>query len=160
MAGPYQHVFDSWDREHASTLRVIAAVPARRWKWRPHRRSMSAGELCRHFTGSEWWFCAEALGIAGIGPSPAPKDRPPPSPAALQRIARRSHARLARAVRRKGTRWLRGIATFHGMRLARHRVIDLMVRHEIHHRGQLSVYVRLCGGKVPSVYGPSADERS
>jgi uncharacterized damage-inducible protein DinB len=44
--------------------------------------------------------------------------------------------------------------------MPRHRVIDLMVRHEVHHRGQLTVLVRLAGGKVPAVYGDSADEPS
>jgi uncharacterized damage-inducible protein DinB len=37
-------------------------------------------------------------------------------------------------------------------------VLWLMLMDSIHHRGQLSVYVRMAGGKVPSIYGPSADE--
>jgi uncharacterized damage-inducible protein DinB len=36
--------------------------------------------------------------------------------------------------------------------------LDFMLHDQIHHRGQLSVYVRMAGGKVPSIYGPSADE--
>jgi len=119
---------------------------------------MSAGELARHLAGSEWWFCAEALGLAGAGPDPAPKSRAPAAPAALLRAAARSHDRLAAAVRRRGSRWLRGVVSFYDLRMPRHRVIDLLIRHEVHHRGQLSVYVRLCGGRVPSVYGGSADE--
>ena len=137
---------------------MIAAVPARRWGWRPHPKSMSAGELARHLAGSEWWFCAEALGLGSPGPDPAPKERPPAAPAALLRAARRSHGRLSAAVRRRGSRWLRGSVSFYDLRMPRHRVFDLMIRHEVHHRGQLSVYVRLCGGRVPAVYGDSADE--
>jgi uncharacterized damage-inducible protein DinB len=119
---------------------------------------MSAGELARHLVGSEWWFCAEALGLSGAGPDPAPKSRPPAAPAALLRAAERAHARLSAAVRRRGARWMRGTVSFYDLRMARRGVVDLMIRHEVHHRGQLSVYVRLCGGRVPSVYGGSADE--
>ena len=36
--------------------------------------------------------------------------------------------------------------------------LDFMLHDQIHHRGQLSIYVRMAGGKVPSIYGPSADE--
>ena len=158
MAGGRDALLDTWDREHAATLRVIGAVPPRRWKWRPHRRSMSAGELARHIVGSEHWFCAEALGLAPGSAGPAPKDRAPAPPAALLRAAAASHRRLSRAVRRRDARWLRGVVSFYELRMPRSRVIDLMVRHEVHHRGQLSVYVRLAGGRVPAVYGDSADE--
>jgi uncharacterized damage-inducible protein DinB len=42
--------------------------------------------------------------------------------------------------------------------MSRLAIVELMIRHEVHHRGQLSVYLRLAGGKVPSIYGGSADE--
>jgi uncharacterized damage-inducible protein DinB len=153
----HEALLDSWEWERATTVRVIAAVPARRAGWRPHRKNMTAGQLARHLVASEWWFLTGAAGLRMRGNAPAATDGKPTAPAAVAREAAAVHRRLAAAVRRKGDDWLDAEVDFYGMRMTRARLLGLMVRHEVHHRGQLSVYIRLAGGKVPSIYGPSAD---
>ena len=53
---------------------------------------------------------------------------------------------------------LREPVAFYGTVLPRGEVLEIVLRHEIHHRGQLTVLMRLAGLRVPGVYGPSGDE--
>ena len=116
------------------------------------------GDLCWHIVTAERWFCTSAVGLKVAGPDPAPKDRPPATVAAMAGARGKSHRQLAAAVKRRGDRWLAASIEIYGLRRTRRQVLDLMLKHEAHHRGQLSVYLRLAGAKVPSIYGPSADE--
>jgi uncharacterized damage-inducible protein DinB len=49
---------------------------------------------------------------------------------------------------------------FAGRKFVADEFMLMMLHDQIHHRGQLTVYVRMAGGKVPSIYGPSADDSS
>lgn len=148
-----------WDHENASTIKVLKAIPNAHITLKPHPRGWKLRDLAWHLVTSERWFCTGPLGITAPGPDPAPKDRPPNSGAAMAAAREASHAALASAVREKGAAWLDQEVDMYGTRMSREEVLRLMLRHEAHHRGQLSVFLRLAGAKVPGVYGPSADEK-
>jgi uncharacterized damage-inducible protein DinB len=147
-----------WDHENGSTLRMLRAIPEDRLDFRPHPKGWAVGPLAWHLVASERWFCTGAMGLEMPGADPVPKDRPPATASAMAAAREGSHAALAAAVRARGGAWLSGEVEFYGMRMTREHVVGLMVRHEIHHRGQLSMLLRIAGAKVPGVYGPSADE--
>jgi len=148
-----------WDQENASTLKMLRAIPNAHLTLKPHPRGWKLRDLAWHLVTSERWFCTVPLGIEAKGPDPAPKNRPPASGAAMAAAREESHAALAAAVRGKGAAWLDEEVDFYGMRMSREEVLRFMLRHEAHHRGQLSVFLRIAGAKVPGVYGPTADEK-
>jgi uncharacterized damage-inducible protein DinB len=150
-------LLQAWEHEHASTVRCIAAAPDARLDLKPHEKSMSLHRLCWHIPEAERFFVVRCLGLEPPGPDPVPKDAPPATVAGIVEAFERSHASLVAAVRARDEAWLAEVVEFFGMHLPRARVADVMIRHEIHHRGQLSVYLRLAGARVPGVYGPSAD---
>ncbi len=148
----------AWDHENGTSARAIRAMPDGKLDLKPHPKSMSAAELCWHLATSERYFAVGAMGVEAPGEDPVPKERPPSTVAAMAEAFERSHAALRRAAGGKPDAWFEQEVEFYGMRLPRVSVGNLMLRHEAHHRGQLTVYLRLAGSKVPSIYGPTADE--
>ena len=155
MAGPAA-MLRTWDHENDGTVRVLQAIPERRLLLRPHARSRTLRDLAWHLVTSERWFCTGPLGLATKGG--APPENPPGTVAAMVAARERSHAARAAAARAKRAPWFAAEVEFYGQRMSRLEVLSLLLRHEAHHRGQLTVYLRLAGAKVPGVYGPSADE--
>ena len=151
------------EQEAPATRRVLARVPAELFDWRPHEKSMSMGQLANHLAG-----LPRGIVYATLQPSFDPGALPPPGPpesteALLTRFdegmgyARAELGRMADAD--LGTPWkiMRGEQSVMSMpRGAALRTI--LLNHSYHHRGQLTVYLRLNGIPLPSVYGPSADE--
>jgi len=158
MASAKETALGLWDWENAATLKVLRAVPEDRLGFRPHAKGWAMGPLAWHIATSERWFCTDAMGLAVPGDDPVPKERPPATAAAMAAAREASHAALAGAVKAQSDAWFQEEAGFKGMRMSREQVVHLMVRHEIHHRGQLSMLLRIAGAKVPAVYGPSADD--
>lgn len=146
------------EREAAGTRRLIAAIPADRLDWRPDPKGTAALELAWHIVESEILLCEvfERGSFQGLAHS----EHPPPTiaevlahheqmlPPGLERLRALSPERLAEEVRLFGRT----------CPLAEH--LWFMPHHSIHHRGQLSAYLRAMGAFVPGVYGRSADERS
>jgi uncharacterized damage-inducible protein DinB len=145
--------------EHKTTRRVIEAVPAEQSGWKPDEKSKSALELAWHIASSECFFMN---GIAqgkyertGDGSMPATIK----TPADLLKWYDENHSKAAAQLTQvNGDSLARpleffGMFTFPAIAFA-----GLMCSHSIHHRGQLSSYLRPMGGKCPSIYGPSADE--
>ncbi len=152
-------------QELAITKRVLARVPGDKLTWKPHDRSMSLGQLALHI----------ALVPGGIIKITTPdtfdvstSNFSNPSPETLDEV----HAALEQSAR--DVEQALGAATeqtaqsawhlMHGEReLSAAPRLDawrsLLLNHWYHHRGQLTVYLRLLDVAVPSVYGPSADER-
>ena len=145
--------------EHKTTRRVIEAVPAEKSAWKPDPKSMSALELAWHIASSECFFMDGIVNgkyeHSGDGSMPASIKTPADVLKWYDENFAKSTAQLARL---KGDDLLRmidffGMFNFPGIVYA-----GLMCSHSIHHRGQLSTYLRPMGSKVPSIYGPSADE--
>lgn len=158
-----QDVIGELEHEAKTTRRTLEAVPEASLGWRPHEKSMSLGELAMHI--------ASLPGvIAGMATQPSfdvSAATSPPTASSVEELISTLDESLARA---KAA--LRGIdeaaltqpwRMMDGERelfaIPRAALIrSVMLNHWYHHRGQLTVYLRLTGALVPSVYGPSADE--
>src|SRR5262249_18355282 len=153
-------------QEMATTRRVLARVPEDRFGWQPHAKSMTLGRLATHL--------ADVTGFGATTPTqdgPALAARaggPPKTLATLQEILDLFDANVAQsraAIEATGDEafaqpWTlrRGEQVIFTLpRIAALRTLS--IHHTIHHRGQLSVYLRLNDVPVPSIYGPTADEQ-
>ena len=153
-------IAENYKQEIATTKRVLAAVPEDKDKWayRPDPRSMSAIELVWHMAGSDVWFL-NAIAAASFSYEPAQE---PVRPASIAGIVawydRETSSGLAKLSAVKPEQWALPVK-FGGSEKALALHMTFAVRHSVHHRGQLSSYLRPMGSKVPSIYGSSADER-
>ena len=155
-----EQLIQTWDREHKITLKVLNAYPQDKQEYRPHEKSRSAQELV-------WQFVAEQGVLSNaIDTGKIDFEHMPPPPAtykeALQHFQtsyqdfKTKLEKLPEAELNKMVKFPTGPNQMTDMPIR-----DLcwtMVMDRVHHRGQFSVYLRLAGGKVPSIYGPSADE--
>jgi uncharacterized damage-inducible protein DinB len=145
--------------EHKTTRRVIEAVPADKSGWKPDPKSMSALELAWHLASSECFFMDGIINgkyeHSGDGSIPASIKTPADVLKWYDENFAKSTAQLARL---KGEDLLRSIDFFGMFNFPGIVYAGLCCSHSVHHRGQLSTYLRPMGSKVPSIYGPSADE--
>jgi uncharacterized damage-inducible protein DinB len=159
IPNPRQQFIDALGREHEKTLRVVEAYPADQSELKPHPRSNSARQLV-------WTFALEELLI-----QKALKNELqigggfPPAPSWAEVIAafKKNHAEVTAALANARPEDFEGTVQFPtGPKtmgdFPKLEFFWFMLCDQIHHRGQLSVYLRLAGGKVPSIYGPTADE--
>ena len=150
--------------ELATTRRMIARAPAEHYAWRPHEKSFSLGHLVVHLSQLVWWGITNLRDDHfDLGASRAKRALPESSEALLAQfdegvevllslIADLSEADLEQPwTLRRGD-----IELFTDTKgnVLRHWCIS----HIAHHRGQLSVYLRLLNVPVPPSYGPTADE--
>lgn len=152
-----------FDREMTTTRTVLERVPEDRFDWRPHAKSFSLGALAMHVATLPTWG-TETLNRSeiDIGGSQAPVAASSTAEllatfdtnvaAARSALVGKTDAELAAPWSLKRS----GKTVFSMPKNAVLRAFVLS--HLIHHRGQLTVYLRLLGVPVPSVYGPSADE--
>lgn len=138
--------------EHACTGRVFAEL--RDGDWRPDPKSRSARELAWHLASSERWFLYSASHRKFEGG----QDGPLPGTIAgiVQHYDSGLEEDLARLSELSGEELLQP-ADFFGMKLPLYMLLNFAQIHTIHHRGQLATYLRPLGGKVPDIYGGSAD---
>lgn len=141
-------------KEAECTRRVLAAVPDASWGWRPHEKSRTAGELAWHMATGLHWFVADGLKLK-IAPKPS---TPPSSTSVLLEVFDTMTRDSLAALKQKDDAWIRKDADFFGTPTTNGGILGIQVVHEAHHRGQLALYVRMTGGKVPAVCGPSADD--
>jgi uncharacterized damage-inducible protein DinB len=157
--------FGDLDHELATTRRVLDRVPDAHFGFRPHPKSMSLGELAAHLANVPTWgvmtLSTPELDLAR--PLDAGGDRSGTRDRVLAHFDRGAAAfRAALADASDAAlreRWAvrRGQQVVSAMPRAA-ALRGMVVNHMIHHRGQLSVYLRLLDLPVPSIYGPSADE--
>lgn len=161
MPSPKQMFLDTFVQEHATTMKVLRAFPAAQAEYKPHERSQSARALA-------WTFVMEQALITkaitntmnlGAGMPKAPQDF-----LAIVDQFDRDFTTLAELIKKTpDDQFNSGMTKFYS---GPGKISDFpvpgfcwfMLCDQIHHRGQMSVYVRMAGGKVPSIYGPSADE--
>ena len=142
--------------EHGTTMKVLQAVPGDKLDFKPHERNMSAGDLAFHIAYSQ-------LVLARIVAAGKFEYQPAPTPATLDEIvaaAERYYQEACQVIAGITPAQLGGSVEMPGGRKlpAGALLWSGVLFHQIHHRGQLSVYIRMMGGKVPSIYGPSGDE--
>ena len=144
--------------EIPQTLNVFKAVPADRSDYRPDALSKTAMGLVRHLTLEDEWLLngvadghfvawvdeTDACGL--MSPADAIAAYQTRIPAALERVKALSDEALTREVDMLGAVKAPAVV-----------FLSIALRHSCHHRGQLTSYLRAMGGKVPSIYGPTAD---
>lgn len=161
MPSPKQQFLDTFTMEHATTMKVLNAFPKDQGEFRPHPKAKTARELA-------WNFVIEqGLLSAGLTSTLDLATAFKPAPANFNGIVEQFDSdfkKLADLIKNTPddkfntttVKFLAGpgkIADFPMPQFAWFLLCD-----QIHHRGQYSVYLRMAGGKVPSIYGPSADE--
>ena len=149
----------SYGMEAGTAKKVIANVPEDKSDYRPDAKSMTAKELAWHIPSTEMFF------LSGIAAGEFKMDGEPGMPAGVSTIADISAwydktipALLDGVKAMSGDVLAQDLSFFGMMSMPRVSYLSLMNHHSVHHRGQLSAYLRPMGAKVPSIYGPSADE--
>ena len=154
-------------REVDRSRRALEQVPAGKYDWKPHEKSMQFGYLADMVATIPSWIVMEVtkneLDIAPAQPQmkPTPKETSAALIEALDKTAADARAALQGTTdQHLETTW-RLLARGQVVQEApRYEMIRDTINHWAHHRGQMTVYLRLMGAKVPAIYGPSADEKS
>jgi uncharacterized damage-inducible protein DinB len=160
-----QSMLPEYDQEIATTRRVLERVPLDKADWKPHEKSMSMAKLANHLRDMAAWMTPTIqMDSLDIGPDFVP---PPPATntkellSSFDKAAAEGREALAGvsddAMMKPWSLLMGGKAVFTMPRIAC--VRGMILNHIIHHRGQLSVYLRLNDIPVPAIYGPSADEQ-
>ena len=150
---------DAFQREHATTRKLVHAFPAEQSSFKPHERSSTAFQLAWTFVIEERFILKTIKHEFSLGQGfPTPPATWAEVLAELDTVS----SEIVTALRDPGTK-LDGTVTFYTApkqtgEIPSDQFMWFLLSDQIHHRGQLSVYVRMTGGKVPSIYGPSADE--
>ncbi len=165
--GISQSLLPEFDHEMKTTRTVLERVPDEKFDWKPHPKSWAMGGLATHVANIPTW-AINAIGQESLDLAPGGVPVPPMEAARTnsqllqtfdENIARAREAIAGASDEALFVPW----SLLHGgkniMTLPRIAVLrGFVMSHLIHHRGQLSVYLRLNDIPVPSIYGPSADE--
>lgn len=145
------------EEEFKTTCKVVGAIPEGQRDYRPHPLLKTALELAWHVVSSEVWFLEGIIqGQFGTGEEKLPGDGSVASvaewyqgkaPGVYQKLKALGDAELVRRIPFYGVINEPAVS-----------YLTLTLVHAVHHRGQLSTYLRAMGAKVPSIYGGSADE--
>jgi len=151
------------EREAEISRRALARVPEGRNDWKPHEKSMPLGYLAMLVASMPSWLAMEILqdelDIAQ-GQSPEWKTTKDLLAVHEDAVAKGLAAIRGTTEEHLMTPWRLLVAGRTVMEALRHVVVADTFTHLAHHRGQLSVYIRLNDAPVPSIYGPTADEKT
>lgn len=155
-----------FDHEMGTTRRLLERVPEPDLHWRPHEKSFDLGSLAAHIANLPNWVvmtCEQsALDLDSFG-----EEARPQPPASVSDLLERFDASVARARRTIDAQTDGALLAPWTLKQGGHEVFTMpraavlrsfVMNHVIHHRGQLSVYLRLRNVPLPSIYGPTADE--
>ena len=155
------------DREMATTRRLLERTSDAHLAWKPHEKSQTFGGLATHLANIPTWI---SISLGGDSFDARPKDSPPPRAKLLESRSEiletfdRNVAAARAALAAASDELMNGswsLLAGGEVRFTMPRAVvvrSFVLNHLIHHRGQFSVYLRLCDIPVPSIYGPSADE--
>jgi uncharacterized damage-inducible protein DinB len=158
-----QALLPEFDQEMRVTRTVLERVDDEKFDWKPHEKSTPMGKLATHIAGLPA-LAVRIIHMEGLDRDKQPATTPAANRAAILALFDKNVAEAREAIKgatddRLRQPWfiiLKGKKVFEGPRVGMLRT--LVMSHLIHHRGQLSVYLRLNDIPVPSIYGPSADE--
>jgi uncharacterized damage-inducible protein DinB len=148
---------ECFEAEKPKFVRVMKAVPADQAGYRPHPRSTSAGDLV-WLLASELHDACELLDHGEVSHVARPAPTVPESIAAYEKNAAALETRVAKADDTTWDRKARFLVDGKAWETSLGDMLFGFLFDAIHHRGQLSSYLRPMGAKVPSIYGPSADD--
>lgn len=158
---------EQFEREVKRSRRALEMVPDGKHEWKPHERSMIFGYLANMVATIPTWVTMiinqDELDVAPVdGPKHVPVVMQTSGEylAALDKSAAEARAALAATTdAHLATKWrllARGHVVQHDTRQV---TLQETLSHWSHHRGQMTVYLRLMGAKVPALFGPSADDQ-
>jgi uncharacterized damage-inducible protein DinB len=155
---PIETLFTVWDREAKKTLEVLKLLPAGEYDFRPDPGGRSLGELA--------WHLAELAAYISFGiANGAFTEAKPPNikrPMTIEALApgyERIHNEAVERLKHLKPGDLEKEMTFFDRSTTVSALLwDAMLLHSIHHRGQLSLLVRLAGGVVPAIFGPTREQ--
>ena len=163
MSDAKQTFLANYDKEHATTMRVLRAYPADQLDLKPSEKSKTARELAWVFVlerglGTRVWNDEIAQGKMAGKPPDAPQDWEE-----LLGALEIAHQDFRKLIESASDEELHEDVHFFTAPktmgpISRLEWIWFLLHDQIHHRGQFSVYLRMAGGNVPSIYGPTADE--
>ena len=147
-----------FEHEMQTTLRVIEAVPTEHLDYQPDPKAKTGLGLVRHITLEDEWI----LNSIADGQFAQPPDQSDVcgimSPAdAVARYKQKVPAALNRVRGLPAEKLTANLDLLGLVQMPAINFLAMAVKHSVHHRGQLSTYLRPMGGKVPGIYGPSAD---
>jgi uncharacterized damage-inducible protein DinB len=155
------------ESEGAKSRRALECVPDGKHDWKPHDRSMIFGYLADMVANIPSWVTMivnqDELDVAPPGGSQQ-KREPTTSSAALVAALDKAMAGAREALTKTDdahleTSWRLLAGGRPVLQMSRHLMVRDTINHWVHHRGQMTVYLRLMGAKVPALYGPSADDQ-
>ena len=163
-----QFLLDELDREVARSRRALEHVPDGKYQWKPHDRSMIFGYLADMVATIPSWIAMEiTLDELDVAPPQGSSVKRTPSETsaalikALDNTAAEARAALQNTTdEHLQTTWRLKAGGQVVQEAPRYEMIQDTINHWAHHRGQMTVYLRLMGAKVPAIYGPSADEQA
>jgi uncharacterized damage-inducible protein DinB len=154
-----------FDREMGVTRRLLDRLPDAQFDWKPHEKSMTLGRLAEHLAElPAWASVAVTQSSVDMSAGRPPGYVPPQSRRAVLEMFDKNVKDARAAISGKTdadlmapwTLKAEGTEVFTMPKAAVLR--SFVLNHLVHHRGQMSVYLRLQSVPVPSMYGPSADE--
>jgi uncharacterized damage-inducible protein DinB len=162
VQGPRQQFLDGFEREFATTMRVLRAYPTDKLELKPHPKCKTARELAWMFAMEQ--NMAEKALTTGFDWTKPPAL--PPAPASMDAILEavdQGHKRVANLVRGlRDEQMLETVKFFTAPKtigdVPKGQFLWMLLCDQIHHRGQFSIYLRMADAKVPSIYGPTLDE--
>lgn len=149
----------TWEHEAKSTERLLAALPATQYDFRPDPQGRSLGELAWHLAETEAYLAqGVSTGVFDFGAKLPGLERPK----AIAELAPgygRVHAAAVKTVQAFKPDHLDKSTTFMGRPMRNGDILwGVLLHHQIHHRGQLVLMTRLAGGVPPGMYGPTREE--
>ncbi len=156
------------EREVARSRRALQEVPDGKYDWKPHDKSMIFGYLADMVATIPTWLAMmvtlDELDVApaqGSAMKHEKKDTSAALLAGLDKAAAEAREALAKTTdAHLQTPWQLKARGEVVQEAPRYQMIQDTINHWVHHRGQMTVYLRLMGAKVPAIYGPSADDKS
>jgi len=143
-----------FDQEMSNTRRMLEQIPEEKFAWGPHEQSMTLGKLANHIAGMP---VGMSFVLTGLGAKP---EEAASKNALLEEFDTRTERARKALDAATEDRMNEMILVTPAVRKTRGSAVRWFLSHMIHHRGQLSVYLRLLEVAVPGMYGASADEKS
>jgi uncharacterized damage-inducible protein DinB len=150
----------TWQGEFPATVRVLSAVSDASRDYKPHDRSRSAWELTTHLATSDIWF----IDCIRAGKFVFDAEQAKKAESAFRSVRdvvsyyeTTFPVKLAELTNLSAELLAESVDFFGMMQMTRAQWIGFANNHSVHHRGQLSAYLRSMGCKVPDIYGPSGD---
>jgi uncharacterized damage-inducible protein DinB len=161
-----ESLLPEFDREMGLTRRLLERVPDDQFAWQPHAKSMTLGRLAEHLAEMPMWLTQtikqSSVDVDGARP---PDYRAPETRSAVLAMFDKNLADARAALVGRGDGELMAAWTLKSQgkelfTMPKIAVIrGFVMNHMIHHRGQMTVYLRMQNVRLPSTYGPSADEQ-